>query len=326
MQPSDREKKKKKILCAFLAFLIIHHHYENVPQRRMWVKPWVARRREQGCHHNLFLELQLEDPNKFRRCLRMSVEIFEDLVIKITPLIQKQNTHLRESISPAERLSVTLRHLATGETQESLSMNFRLGQSTISGIIKETCYALRSILQESYLKIPDSEDAWKVVARDYADRWNFPHCLGVQDGKHCRIDPPLQSGSSYYNYKGDNSIILLALVDAQLRFIYIDVGTNGRACDRGVWNKSIFKNVLDKNKLKIPRPCPLPGTDNDFPYVIVADEGFTLSEKVMIPFPKEQCSEKRNRRIYNYRRLVLEDVLKIHLVSWPAVFKFSDLQ
>lgn len=40
--------------------------------------------------------------------------MFEDLVIKLTPLIQRRDTHLRESISPSERLSVTLRHLATG--------------------------------------------------------------------------------------------------------------------------------------------------------------------------------------------------------------------
>lgn len=180
-------------------------------------------------------------------------------------------------------------------------MNFRLGQSTISGIIKDTCRALRLILQEQYLKFPDSEDEWKVVAHDFEDMWNFPHCLGAMDGKHCRIDPPLRSGSLYHNYKETFSIVLLAVVDAQLRFIYIDVGTNGRVSDRGVWNKSTLKNLLDKNKLKIPQPSSLRNTDNDFPFVIVGDEGFTLSENVLIPFPKEQCSGKKNRRIFNYR-------------------------
>lgn len=46
-------------------------------------------------------------------------------------------------------------------------MNFRLGQSTISGIIKDTCRASKIIFQELYLKIPDSEDAWKIVAHDF---------------------------------------------------------------------------------------------------------------------------------------------------------------
>ncbi|KYN18143.1 hypothetical protein ALC57_09544 [Trachymyrmex cornetzi] len=50
----------------------------------------------------------------FVRCLRMNSNIFEDLVEKLTPIIKRQDTHLQESISSAERLAVTLRHLATG--------------------------------------------------------------------------------------------------------------------------------------------------------------------------------------------------------------------
>ncbi|XP_052126589.1 uncharacterized protein LOC127750078 [Frankliniella occidentalis] len=38
-----------------------------------------------------------------------------------------------------------------------------------------------------------------------------------------------------------------------------------------------------------------------FPYVIVGDEGFTLSEKVMMPYPKDTCSNRLDRRIFNYR-------------------------
>ncbi|XP_011858800.1 PREDICTED: uncharacterized protein LOC105556330, partial [Vollenhovia emeryi] len=227
----DRYKKKKKI-SAILMFLVLKSQYEKenkiLPEKRMWIKSWKTRRKQQGCFHNLFMELQLEDPEKYRRCLRMTADIFEDLVEKLSLLIKRQDTHLRESISPAERLVVTLRHLATGETQESLSYSFRLGQSTISGIIKDTCRALISVLQEKHLKFPDSELARKVIAHDYMDRWNFPNCLGAMDGKHCLIDPPLQSGSSYFNYKEKFSIVLLGLVDAELRFIFVDVGTNGR--------------------------------------------------------------------------------------------------
>ncbi|XP_026831387.1 uncharacterized protein LOC113563656 [Ooceraea biroi] len=107
-------------MCAFFMFVILKHYYETLPRRKIWIKPWVARRKEKGCHHNLFLELQLKDPNKFRRCLRMNTNIFENLVTKITPLIRRRDTHLRQSISPAERLSVTLRHLATGFLQLSI--------------------------------------------------------------------------------------------------------------------------------------------------------------------------------------------------------------
>lgn len=87
-------------------------------------------------------------------------------------------------------------------------------------------------MRDKYLKFPDSELAWKVVAHDYMERWNFPNCLGSMDGKHCLIDPPLQSGSTYFNYKETFSIVLLGLMDAQLRFIFVDVGTNGRVSDK----------------------------------------------------------------------------------------------
>ncbi|XP_011687031.1 PREDICTED: putative nuclease HARBI1 [Wasmannia auropunctata] len=121
------------------------------------------------------------------------------------------------------------------------------------------------------------------------------------DEKHCVIDPPLQSGSMYYNYKGNYSVVLLALVDAQLRFIYVDVGTNGRVSDSGVWNKCSFKNHLDKDTLHIPPPAPLPGTQDNFPFVIIGDEGFTLSEKLLIPYLRPQCSGNIRRSIFNYR-------------------------
>ncbi len=35
----------------------------------------------------------------------------------------------------------------------------------------------------------------------------------------------------------------MAIVDADYKFIYIDVGTNGRISDGGVWNKTKLKRL-----------------------------------------------------------------------------------
>lgn len=157
------------------------------------------------------------------------------------------------------------------------------------------------VLAPDHMRFPSSEEEWKVVAQDFEDRWNFPHCIGAMDGKHIAISPPLQSGSMYYNFHEFFSIVLMAVVDAQLRFVFVDVGTNGRASDRGIWNSCSLKRHLENNTISVPQPSRLFGTEQEFPYVIVGDEGFTLSEKLLIPYPKESVSNRRDRRIFNYR-------------------------
>ena len=73
------------------------------------------RRTGQGAYANLLRELNAEDPECFRQFHRLDRESFENILALVGPRIVKQNTNMRESISPGERLSVTLRFLATGK-------------------------------------------------------------------------------------------------------------------------------------------------------------------------------------------------------------------
>ncbi|KAI2647998.1 Adenylosuccinate synthetase 1, chloroplastic [Labeo rohita] len=88
----------------------------------------------------------------FREMLRVNVDDFYELLSMVEPFITKTNRVMRKSISAKERLSVTLRFLATGESFKSLGFQFRLGSTTIGKIVEETC-VLHNVMKDDYLKV-----------------------------------------------------------------------------------------------------------------------------------------------------------------------------
>lgn len=92
-------------------------------------------------------------------------------------------------------------------------------------------------------------EEFKNSAEKFSHKWNYPNAVGAIDGKHIRIKCPAKSGSLYFNYKEYFSIVLLAIVNADYKFLAIDVGSYGREGDAGMYAKE-YKciKILKKNK------------------------------------------------------------------------------
>ena len=82
----------------------------------------------------------------------MSTEDFENLICLIGPAIHKQNTNWRTAISVTERLALTLRFLATGDSYHSMMYQFKISTQSISFIVPEVCEAIVNALSE-YIKV-----------------------------------------------------------------------------------------------------------------------------------------------------------------------------
>ncbi|GIY04452.1 DDE Tnp4 domain-containing protein [Caerostris darwini] len=125
----------------------------------------------------------------------------------------------------------------------SLPYTFRIGRSTVSRIIRETCEDLRDKLYPIVLAKPSSEK-WLAIT---------------------------------------NNIILLACVDADYKFVLVDIGLEGHNSDGGVYRH----RVIEYNKINIPSGAALPSTKKVMPFVFVSDVAFPLKNYLMQPFLKK---------------------------------------
>ena len=243
---------------------------------------------------------------------------FDDLLRLVGPSLTKERSHFREPLSPGLRLAVALRYLATGESQASLSFNYRLGRSTVCKILDEVLNKIWVTLSPIAVACPSSPDEWIRISRDFWNLWGFPLCLGAIDGKHCVINCPSNSGSSFFNYKGAFSLVLLAVVDASYMFTYVDVGDYDRQSDSSVFSNTQFGKSLNNGSLCLPQDDNFPNMLAKARYCFIGDEAFPLKDTLERPYPGKNLPEKL--RIFNYRlsraRRVVENAFGILSSRW----------
>ena len=110
------------------------------------------RRNILGASNTLLVEWTNEDQDMYKNHLRISREQFFELLSKVKPYIEKQDTNMRECISAHVKLQITLQYLAAGDSFGSLEALYRVPRTTILKFLSEVLNAMYLSL-EDFIKV-----------------------------------------------------------------------------------------------------------------------------------------------------------------------------
>lgn len=105
----DSESEDDAVSDALAAVALCAAVKKKNKKKQKWSKNWLQEREHSGSYQQLFKELQAEDPKDVQNYIRMPLNVFHMILGKISPIISKDNTVMRDSISPGARLEATLR-------------------------------------------------------------------------------------------------------------------------------------------------------------------------------------------------------------------------
>jgi hypothetical protein len=284
--------------------------------RKTWVRKMLLDRPIHGHSEQLLNDMLLNDIDGYRRFLRIDNTLFQEILGRITLRIQRRNTKMRAAITATTKLHATLRYLATGDCYPTCEAGFRVSKATLCNAVPEVCAAIMEEYEAEVLRCPNTVQEWLQVAQQFQTRWNVPHALGALDGKHVRLKNPPKAGSQYYNYKGYFSMVLMALVDANYKFLWVEIGTPGSNSDAQIFNASGLRAAIVDGSLNLPPASPIDNAADqsvEVPFFILGDDAFALKPWLMKPYSGRFL--ERPTRIYNYRisrgRRVVENAFGI---------------
>ena len=308
----EYEEKRRIITRQSLLHLeMLTHLLNNLEKHER-----LERRRKRSCRRFVrnkgWWEMVRDtySPERFFETFRMCRETFNFILVKVyDELVEK--TLIEEPIAPDCRLAITIYKLSRGDYIYTIGEMTGFAKSTICVIVKETCRAIINILWDSAVTkyFPVTKDDYKEKMIKFGEEWQFPYAFSAVDGSHLPIKCPnggAEAKKQYFNFKGFYSIVLMALVDAEYRFIWASVGAPGNTHDSTLFQSTkLWGRIVDGDAI----PNVVQKVKNvDIPPQILGDGAFQLRTWIMKPHGDAVLSKEK--RYFNYRhsgaRLVTE--------------------
>ena len=270
------------------------------------------------------------DNSRFKKTFRVTRQTFCYILENIRQDITKdQLTEM--PISPECRLAICLYRLGRGDYLYTIAELFGVGLATIHVIVKEVCEAIvQGLWRKSVTNhFPTSEQDFTEAMVDMNQFWQFPWCWGAIDGCHIPIQCPPggeETCKEYHNFKNFFSIVMMAIVDATARFMWVSVGFPGNSHDSIIFQSTQLWSDITEKKVIPEISQNIDGTDI-YP-MILGDSAFPFRIWLMKPYSNAVLSAEQH--YFNYRlsraRMVSERAFGQLKSRWRVLYRKSSCQ
>ena len=172
-------------------------------------------------------KLELDDPMVYQNFIRKPPKLFHELEQRL--LSSRGREPGWEPMSPGLKLAVTLRHLATGDSYTTLQYAFRVASSTINKFVA-VCDTMIRAYRDQVMRCPTIPEDWLQVEHSA--------CTGCPGWKAYSYHISKRERQPIPQLQGLHSIVLLALVDGDYKFLWVEVGAAGSSSDTQIFKHS----------------------------------------------------------------------------------------
>ncbi|CAJ0600619.1 unnamed protein product [Cylicocyclus nassatus] len=277
---------------------VLQYLHESRRRRRTYVRP----------EHVPFLETRFRDfdeylssqtPESFLEYTRLYPGEFEVLFDHLGGRLHHASTHVAP-IGARQRLCIFLRYVGNGFNFTNLSEEFSCGKATVSAIVSEVMEAI--IESETHTAFPPlTRQYLEKAAAKTEELYDYPRAVGFLDGRHVAIKKPNGCADDYLNYKNLQSIVLLAICDAEYRFLLFDVGIPGSRGDTSAFKNSSIYTFLSECDDLFPETTDLGGV-GPVQYHILSDDGMGDGSRYIEPFSGRAANTGSKQR-FNKKHL-----------------------
>ncbi|RVE47019.1 hypothetical protein evm_008301 [Chilo suppressalis] len=196
------------------------------------------------------------------------------------------------SIPVELQVMAVIRYWGRHEIQEDCAEIHGMSQQTLSRICKRVAIALAS-KSSLYIKMPSSIIEETETIRKFQSICGFPHVIGAIDCTHIKIRKVGGDAGQYYvNRKGQYSINVQIVCNADLKICDIVSHWRGSTHDARIWRESSLKIRFE---------------ENEFKGKLIGDSGYPCTPYLFTPVLRPRTESEQN---YNNRHIRTRNVIE----------------